>query len=386
MSCAYFRHHNWAWVVERALEEKFPEYSLNKCESWRELPSQQNLGRKEKARYALFRIELVELNKASDIDLSDREGSMLNTIQAVWASLTALEYLDPKDALYRALLSCGTELSMPATSLIPWDCDALELLPDMPAEKCLLKASLGSGGYGLYFVNSKEDVLTVIRNHAAKARSVPGFVSNLIKDYGDVPSWSLQTLINSYRLNGGRKCQFRAYVVLCGTNLYLYQQFEVRLPLWDASCEELMFEEDELVFCQGSNARPYNHGRRKVHTERALVEEFPELTPGIHSIDDSMRKTFIALRPSIEERLNNSKPDPLVSSTTDLTQLAIAGVDLLLDSDLNATIVEINNNPAMPGEAKNMTDRYKEHLISFVADIFKLGLGRLEETKFELLW
>jgi D-alanine-D-alanine ligase-like ATP-grasp enzyme len=75
-----------------------------------------------------------------------------------------------------------------------------------------------------------------------------------------------------------------------------------------------------------------------------------------------------------------------VSALTNLTQVAIAGVDLLLDSDLKATIVEINNNPAMPGESKNMSSRYKQHLIDFVGDIFQLGVGRVSETKFDLLW
>jgi hypothetical protein len=131
--------------------QTFPGCSLIKADSWRQQGSQQNLDKKEKARYALFRIEVSEASS-----FLSEHGVREGRIRAVWATASALEYLDPKDALYREMQASGVHSSMPATALIPWDCDRLDGVPELPAHKCLLKASLGSGGYGLYIFRREQ--------------------------------------------------------------------------------------------------------------------------------------------------------------------------------------------------------------------------------------
>jgi len=57
--------------------------------------------------------------------------------------------------------------------------------------------------------------------------------------------------------------------------------------------------------------------------------------------------------------------------------VAVAGVDLVVSHEndqLNAHIVEVNNNPAMPSPQKhNMTAKYREHLVQLSASICALA-------------
>ena len=72
---------------------------------------------------------------------------------------------------------------MPASHLIEWDCEDISYLSEFPSRPALLKAPLGSGGFGLYFVFSKFDVLEVIRGHRKRAEEHPGFLDELQRDY-----------------------------------------------------------------------------------------------------------------------------------------------------------------------------------------------------------
>lgn len=376
----YTSHINWAWVVESVIGAGSWELGVpvRLHQASRDMPTRAATGRC-KPQYALFRVEVVcALPSPSPA-----------TIYSAWATSQAMEFLDPKDALFRCLQSRGSAAAMPPTFLVPWDCASMEQLqlPEalIPSKShpCMLKAALGSGGYGLYFVTAVEDIVTIAKNHAEKAKSVPNFVENLKRDYGDVPSWSVQHLVPSIRLNDGRKCQFRSYVVIAGRSLFVYRTIEARIVCWDAAVEGSdVLREDEAVFCADTRARPYNHGRMKVHTERILIDEIAHLVVGGDALRECTVDAFRSMCPDIQARM-----EPAGDAGTGTMRMAVAGVDLLLTADYKACIVEINNNPAMPGEAKSMSKLYCQHLKDLVSDILKLGLsGSAAGTKFTAIW
>ena len=367
----YTAHRNWSWVIDAALNRGLWGQKIVLCRQSfsRDMPSRVGAGR-VKPQYALFRLEFVL--KRNDYTL----------LSNAWAISPALEYLDPKDSLYKSFCTCGVQNVMPFTVLLPWNCSSEIDIPEnvlLNSEPFLLKAALGSGGYGLYFVHNRADVIKVIKNHASKADGVSGFVENLKSSYGDVPSWSLQYLVPSLRLSDGRKCQFRAYILLLENSLYIYETMEARIVCWDLDVKGGALTEDEAFFCDGTSALPYNHGRMKTRTSRVLVTEMEELRIGEDSLKNCTTRAFVALRPEIELRIDRN--------TTGHKRIAVAAVDLLLDDSYNAYIVEINNNPAIPAENKQMSVQYKEHLVTLVSDTFKLGLSGLPEgTMFSKLW
>ena len=149
--------------------------------------------------------------------------------------------------------------------------------------------------------------------------------------------------------------------------------------------------------CVGvGRARPYNEGRDKKRTQRLLISEIAELVNANAStaVEDCVLRCFKGLKIEIdrrrkEESLDHESPlnETLIGATKVCKKsIAVLGVDLVLceksDGDgfqdqkqLEAFIVEVNNNPAMPSiEKHNMSEKYKQHLISLTAAIIELGL------------
>lgn len=378
----YTAHHNWAWIVALGLADLGAEAkaaiaasssrkqeaqtkaeegrTVTRCSRARDLPSQQQ-GRPA---YALFRVE---------------SGSEAE--RGVWCTSTALEFLDAKDALYEHLPA----EAMPDTLLLDWDCisddGSIEKFL-LTHDKVLLKAALGSGGSGLYFVDSCEAVLAVLKGHAARAQREDGFLDKLRLDNGGrVPRWSLQTLLTPV-LVGGRKSQVRAYIVFIEDDdqphCYFYSCFEVRLPNWEAeiaTADYTTMDDYEREVCGGSDAVPYNRGRIKADTERLLLSECAELTGAQEAIEKTLTSAFRVLRSELTTRKG--------ISNSAYVKVAVVGVDLLLehcgggaeDSSLVASILEVNNNPAMANPLKHrMSLLYKEHLGTFFHDLTELSM------------
>ena len=338
--------------------------------------------------------------------------------------------MDAKDALYKHLLDHHASECMPPTVLIPYDCDREVDLPDFdqnptPDSKpvTLLKAPLGSGGDSLYYVTSKADVLSIIKAHRKKAESTDGFLDALRDDHrGAIPSWSLQKIIPSVVLRNNRKCQVRAYIIYCDSELYLYSDYEVRQPMWikldngsegvggNASSTDKVAPtlQADLNFCTDckDGAKPYNYRRSKTHTERMMISEADGML-GTQATYDKithvMLSAFRALKPKIlSESLHpdeadrrifqsqtesntqvnsacNSESFPDCLKTTPykqkIAELAIIGADLIIEQEtMQPYIVEINNNPAMPAPTKTMTDLYRDHLMKFVASVIAVGI------------
>ena len=243
---------------------------------------------------------------------------------------------------------------------------------------------------------------------------------------------------------GGRRCQVRAYIVMVNDAIYLYKVYEVRLPSWDVDLDATLAEEHALYsdaarasndntplltshqpswsneleneYCGEGHGRPYNEHRNKGCTERYVLSELSELTGSDRSIEVCMKRMFSALKPVLISRqrgastdsnsasqsgtsskdmghvfdwdeivrANQSVVEPTTTKDGILTEVAIVGVDLVLQTHpaennendtFSARIVEINNNPAMPAaEGKHMSQLYRQHLVDFVASTMQLAM------------
>lgn len=81
---------------------------------------------------------------------------------------------------------------------------------------------------------------------------------------------------------------------------------------------------------------------------------------------------------SRKDRIQANALVEALNVSTDLftsLEMAVAGVDILIDSSsYEPKIVELNNNPAMPQEGKQMTSGYRQHLSELARNIIGLGL------------
>ena len=366
-SLSYRVHHNWRWVFELAMDQLQQDYTFNMT-STKGLPSKQfNLPR----RYALFQIEWIPNGHSQ--------------IQALWITSPLFEEIDAKDQLYAIFNEYRS--AMPPTLLLPWDLSDESLIEwnDYPA---LLKAPLGSGGNSLYFVNSPKDVISIVKSHAHQAASIPQFLDSLRMQYHRIPSWSLQKVVNSIRFHQ-QKCQFRVYLIALKDQIFAYHQVEVRLPLWDDQPSDsnasvaLVFDQK---MCQNSTALPYNHKRNKTETKRFVLEELRDLPTDViqQNIKQLMKDAFSILAQYFQHLYRKYESESSShTSTLNLRQLAIAGVDIMVDEDCRPYIVELNNNPAMPASSKQMSFAYRSHLIRFVKDIILFGIDGDEHDCFE---
>eukprot|EP01039_Chlorochromonas_danica_P004671 gene4671-5118_t len=243
-----------------------------------------------------------------------------------------------------------------------------------------------------------------MRHHRQRAEKDPSFLSSLLKSYGDHPlSWSLQEVIYPLEvslsgLQPRRRSQIRAYVVLCQDQLFLYRQYEVRLPSWDIDLNATLAEEArryssrpclegsqricwsdpvEQECCGESYARPYNEKRSKGDTERYLLDEISALLPCKETLEHCLVDVFSAMQKQIiapsAGALQQSESTVLGEAS-----LAILGVDLLVSSgsvagSYRVSIVEVNNNPAMPRPEKQMSEAYHRHLVTFVRSVSDLA-------------
>lgn len=374
---SYKAHYNWRWVLELALQDLRTSHGVFHATT---LPSSMlqvfHIPLALMKRYSLFRIEMLS--------------PMTGEIHGVWISSPAIEHLDPKDALFSALNSHtrsssidssidSTFQAMPYSVLLPWDVDSSFdfSLPSIPA---LLKAPLGCGGNGLYFVTSKEDCIAIAKAHAHRALTTGNFLATLQRDYGRIPMWSLQSVVESLRVMGGHKCQIRVYIVLKEQHLYLYTGFEVRVPIWstaEATCKEEVVSEAlafDIAMCEGTTARPYNQNREKKSTGRYTFEEIPELGHVEYiKVKEHIIEAFSLLKNNILEHTK----DMLLFDCEEvhINQLAIAGVDILIDTTYKPWIVEMNNNPAMPSQNRDMSEDYQQHLREVMRKFVVFGLS-----------
>ena len=150
-----------------------------------------------------------------------------------------LEFLDANDNLYRIAVERSLEKYMPASHLIEWDCEDITYLSEFPSRPPLRKAPLGSGGFGLYFVFSKFDVLEVIRGHRKRAEEHPGFLDELQCHFPPKTTQQCQRRIQFLQVLC-RNCRGRKFSTCCVDiriscvplcNAFINRWFDLLLPL-----------------------------------------------------------------------------------------------------------------------------------------------------------
>ena len=133
------------------------------CPRFKDLPSTKNSATKERVTYSLFRVDLSPSKEAFEL------------VRKVRTRSDIFGFLDPKDSLARVCQLLNSTNCMPDTVLIPWDWLAQDRLGSEGEESevgsriaimlssgpKLLKAPLGSGGFGLYFVYSTKGMYVV---------------------------------------------------------------------------------------------------------------------------------------------------------------------------------------------------------------------------------
>lgn len=408
-------HHNWEWMIRKAFSRisKLLDIDTIPCSSFKQLPSTKANPRL-KAQYSLFRLDVAKRD-SNDVDHKVRVTS------------TSLSYMDPKDVLLRELIEVHGEKYMPKTVLIPSDCNIHDMpsfsFPSIPA---LLKAPLGSGGFGLYFVYNTMDIEELMKHHherAQKDEKTMKSVMSSFETYEKYPlSWSLQELVNPIRctlpapLPGQyddisldkicyqRRSQIRAYVVECEGELFLYEHLEVRFPLWNIDLDQTLRQESEMYqnctrdnfiardfdwsdeveneCCGLGHGRPYNEQRNKKYTDRYLVREIDELRPCQPAVKQCILEAFAKLKHRILDYRRRHNDINVTQDEGRQASLAIMGVDLLVRKDritgnYEAYIVEANNNPAMPTDGKRMSASYHDHLVEFGVALVALSLQTL---------
>ena len=139
------------WVVEEAVNNIRSDLKLENvslCDKFRDLPSVQASEVKLRPTYSLFRLDYA-CSRATGL-------SLVRTRSDIFG------FLDPKDSLCRICQLLSVTKFMPETLLIPWNWSISSIDTDLYSQIVenlrhgpkLLKAPLGSGGFGLYFVHS----------------------------------------------------------------------------------------------------------------------------------------------------------------------------------------------------------------------------------------
>ena len=195
-------------------------------------------------------------------------------------------------------------------------------------------------------------------------------------------------------------------------------------PEWSDSVERL---------CVGSGrARPYNEGRDKKRTRRMLLSEIHELRQAgaEQAVRSCVQGFFAGITALIAERRKRKeeclrdvssaesavgKDGSVIGPRIVGRSVAVLGVDLVISekirigssgsggsnsssscccsssnnnsssdssgNGLDAYIVEVNNNPAMPSPTKHsMSEQYRQHLVDLAAAIIGLGLSHCSTT------
>ena len=407
----YTVHHNWCDFFEASLQQQRPGmfHSTHRCKAYSDLPSSQAATKSRKVAYSLFRIDMLST--------ADR-----TLIASVSASLDCFRHIDSKDALYIHLREAGAQHLMPATALLSHDVasideveNSLQIFRDgacssssgdnLPDAPLLLKAALGSGGFGIYFVNTRSDVLHVAQEHLRMAQEAgPAFLQGLRNESfdGEVPRWSLQRYVKSLRVGDrSNRIQIRAYAaIVCSSAscvcLLYDRDFEARIPHYDVDLDKELsglrekagvpvreqkggedpggsadaIEALERRCCEGTSARPYNRERNKAETDRRLLCEMLDPLSSravIEGVAGKCDEMLLALEPRLREYCKGSSPN------SGSAEMSIAAFDLMLEKNGDIFIVEANFCPAMPQQNKRMSKKYREHIHKLMFSFVQLG-------------
>ena len=197
-----------------------------------------------------------------------------------------------------------------------------EVSPERP---WVLKRDGASGGKGVCFVSSPEDVFREVEQGRELEEALPF----LDERRGGVANWAAQRHIDApLLLLGGHKCHLRAYVLSVRRRAFVYRNFEVRIAPepWDPDFGDL-------------GRHITNGGGSEAHHERRfLADEFPELRAARAALPE-----FLA---SVVSAPHSRETDELDASWT---PAAVMGLDIMVDAVSGRLhLLEANHSPASP--------------------------------------
>lgn len=295
----------------------------------------------------------------------------------VWCTSPAFDPFDLKDDLVHAIQVAGCTHLAPDSYLLEWDIS--DLTPEIKQlfhnqnEPLLLKSAIGSGGRGIEFVCSSDELFQIIQQNAEAAKAEPNFLDQIRKTYQNrIPSWVLQRHIKSILVQGGRKCHLRAYIVI-HDKILMYKTIEVRVAA--------------SIYCHESNldwkdrSAHITNGAGGDKTERFLLSEIDELSGLEFNVQDFLVELLNSLKAQIcETILNVSEEENNARGGKYVEKFGVAGVDIMVDENKRLWLLEFNRNPAAPPPGV-LSDTFRNHLIEFTRSICNFALND-KETNF----
>lgn len=370
----------WQWIMDNIRKENMSEVS-----SPAELPSflaaQANPSVKDFTPTTRRRRAAQKQRPTSSLKIEICDSSGKKVLFAAHGSSAALDGLEDKDELIRTMQRCRCDHKniSPPSLLINWDVSHEECLNLVGKElPCLagnqlkdkyvvLKKPMGSGGDGVFFVRTAEEIHVIVEAQQKRAHDDPGFLDELIAAKGRIPSWVLQAEVHPCLLiKGRRKFHIRTYVVVLEMlyspdllEAFIFNRHEVRIAGLPVPVEEV--DRDRGIHI--------TNGGLTDSTERILLDEVEELTSrGMkEKIELFVGTTFGKdIIQDMAGRIRVSANDCPTAC-----KFAVAGLDLMVTEDNRIYLLEVNANPAAPREA-TVTGRFKTHLQGFMHDLTTL--------------
>lgn len=306
---------------------------------------------------------------------------------AVHGSSAALDSLEDKDELVRAIQRCRCEhlnLSPPSV-LITWDAskdevkrvlgDSLPALPGHFGKYAVLKEPMGSRGEGIFFVKDAEEIHKIVTEHRKRAQKEPGFLDKLISAKGRIPSWVVQAEVAPCLLIKNRhKFHLRSYLLVVESRVdpvevFVYNRHEVRMAAAPVVGDPVNRDRKAHI-TNGSNSET---------EKRELVRNVPELAN--RGMQDKV-ETFLAatfglhLLPDMLARVKYAASlEPHGGAHNFVRKFSVAAIDMMVCEDDRIYLLEVNVNPSCPPE--NLVEaEFRDHLTGFMQDTIDLIMER----------
>ena len=401
----YFVRNPWQWVFRKAWDEylQVPTNSQVLEQTCRrnlpctkiilgagnaKPPTNKRLG---PLRPCTLRVEVVQPIRMHSTGCNRVEYSLLYMAQG---TSFALDCVSDKDDLVRTLQTCNCDYLAPPSLLIDWDVTEEFLkkeirLPGLQvdlAQVAVLKTPLGSGGDGVYFVSSIEEIAVLVKENYNRAVKERGFLESIQLSLGRIPSWVLQAEVAPAMLiRGGRKFHLRSYVVIVetentenknipSTETYIYNRHEVRT----AFAPIIHTDEKRDRMAHITNGAQGNDTRRSLLQDEedlirtGLQEKLELFVANAFHVDLSAAIVSSLLKGKQATTTNVTYCDEMFPKTKVFT---FAGVDIMVGADEKLYLLEVNVNPAAP-PMHVLDDRFVDHLTGLGADLLELVIDQ----------
>lgn len=330
------------------------------------------------------------------------DNTSIRVKMVVLGSSAALEGLSDKDEFVRTLMSNGAEYSIPPSILIDWDATeetiskitfpVCDISKDNSAKKntdsaivSVLKTPLGSRGEGVFFVSTHEEIVLKVKSNYERAIAEGNgkFIKDIKESKGRIPAWVLSGEIKSIQVMS-RKCHMRTYVAIveqpnahCNNHDiiwdgYIYNRHEVRVA------ERSILKNCELMI--RDRRAHITNGASSGETGRYVLDEIDELV----SLDMGNKLTvfveqiFHCLTNEITNRILNRRSGIPQPENRNQVKIALAGIDIMSDSNGRLYLLEVNVNPAAPPK-EFVSTVFRNHLVNFAKDTLHLAFSDPEK-------